>query len=111
MNKDSPIVETDKIDITDDENIEKDTVLEVDGRGYSTYTYLLALIVICLVIFMLYHAYSCFCENQDIEPYINEQPRTDPQSDKAFDVDQEVKKLLQLQEQYLEQLQRTRLGN
>ena len=67
------------------------------GEG-SSYTFLLAVIVICLVLFLMYHAYSCFCTNQDTEPYINKQPRTDPQDDHPFDVDDEVKKLIQMQE-------------
>lgn len=80
----------------------------------NTYTYLLAIIVVVLVLFLLYHAYSCFYINQELdftEPYINPQPRSDPQDDNPFDVDSEVKKLIQLQEQYLEKLQRSRLGN
>ena len=83
----------------------------VGGDGNSSYTLLLVAVVICLVIFLMYHAYSCFCINQEIEPYINTQPRSDPQSDKAFDVDDEVQKLSQMQEQYLEKLQRGRVGN
>ena len=81
------------------------------GDDNSSYTFLLVAVVICLVLFLIYHAYSCFCINQEIEPYLNTQPRTDTQSDKAFDVDDEVQKLSQMQEQYLEKLQRARTGN
>lgn len=80
----------------------------------SSYTIILAIIVVILVLFIIYHAYSCFCINQNLdfsEPYINKQPRTDPQDDNAFDVESEVKKLIQLQEQYLEKQQRSRMGN
>ena len=77
----------------------------------GSYTLLLALIVTCLVVFLMYHAYSCFCVNQETEPYINEQPRTDTQDEKTFDVDDEVSKLSQMQEQYLEKLQQARTGN
>jgi hypothetical protein len=90
-----------------------DTVPPVIGRNIS-YTYLLAIIVVILVLFLVYHAYSCFCVNQNLdfsEPYINKQPRSDPQDDNPFDVGDEVKKLIQLQEQYLEKLQRSRMGN
>ena len=83
-------------------------------KPVNTYTYLLAIIVVVLVLFLVYHAYSCFYINQELdftEPYINPQPRSDPQDDNPFDVDSEVKKLIQLQEQYLEKLQRSRLGN
>jgi cell division protein FtsL len=83
----------------------------IGGDVNSSYTFLLVAVVICLVLFLIYHAYSCFCVNQEIEPYLNTQPRTDTQSDKAFDVDDEVQKLSQMQEQYLEKLQRARTGN
>ena len=83
----------------------------ITGGTNTSYTLLLGAIVICLVVFLLYHAYSCFCDNQEIEPYLNTQPRTDPQSDKAFDVDTEVQKLSQMQEQHLEKLHHARTDN
>lgn len=88
-----------------------DKTQTIGGASSGSYTILLALIVICLVLFLMFHAYSCFCINQEIEPYINEQPRTDVQVDKEFDVDNEVEKLIQTQEEYLEKLQRSRIGN
>ena len=99
----SPIIDADSSD-------NKDT--KTTKGGGNSYTILLALIIVILVLFLMYHAYSCFCTNQNsIEPYINESPRTDTQDDKPFDVGYEVKKLIQLQETYLEKLQRSRLGN
>jgi hypothetical protein len=79
--------------------------------GNHSYTFLLVAVVICLVLFLIYHAYSCFCINQDIEPYLNTQLSTDTQRDNAFDVDDEVQKLSQMQEQYLEKLQQASTGN
>ena len=72
-------------------------------------TYVLSFIVICIVIYFLYNAYVSFYNNRK-EPFLLQQPRTDTQSDKTdktditFDMDIEIKKLIQLQEKYLEQL-------
>jgi hypothetical protein len=58
------------------------------------------------VIYFLYNAYVSFYNNRK-EPFLLQQPRTDTQSDKndiTFDMDIEIKKLIQLQEKYLEQL-------
>jgi uncharacterized CHY-type Zn-finger protein len=98
---DSPIIE----------NETKKT--DVDDKPTS-YTYLLIASVVCLMIFLCYHAYSCFQCNKDInfaEPYINGSPRDDPQDDNAFDVGKEVKKLIQMQEKFLEKLENARRGN
>ena len=75
------------------------------------YKYVIPILIVCIVVFVFYQAYVRFYENQHSEPYINPQPRTDPQSDKSFDVDAEVKKLIQSQEKYLAELQKSRLGN
>jgi hypothetical protein len=83
----------------------------IGDSGSSSYTFLLGVVVICLVLFLIYHAYSCFCINQEIEPYLNTQPRTDTPSDNAFDVDDEIQKLSQMQEQYLEKLHQVKTGN
>ena len=85
-----------------------------EHKSANIYTYLLIAVVIVLIVFIIYHSYTCFYKNQEndiFESYINEQPRSDPQDDKSFDVSVEVKKLIQLQEQYLAKLQRSRLGN
>jgi hypothetical protein len=82
--------------------------------GKASYTYLLAIIVVILVVFLIYHAYSCFCNNQELEfsePYINGSPRTDTPADNSFDVDDEVKKLIEMQETFLEELQNSRMEN
>lgn len=98
----SPLVEN------KDENITK------GGNKPKSYTYMLIIVILLLLIFLCYHAYSCFQMNQDIiflESYKNGPPRSDPQSDNAFDVEKEVKKLIQMQERFLEKLQQARRGN
>lgn len=93
-------------------SMDNNTTLKLTGDKYKSYTCILAVIIVCIIILGCYYAYSCFCANQDIEEsYINKQPRTDQPGDKAFDVDAEIKKLIQLQEQYLAKLQKSRLGN
>ena len=80
----------------------------------STYKLLLCVIIICVVLFIFFHATSCYHYNKNItfkESYINGSPRDDPQDDNSFDVGKEVKKLIQLQEQFLEKLERARKGN
>lgn len=107
LNK-SPLIESPLIE----SSIKKTIDLGPDDK--ASYTYVLIAIVIILVLFLIYHAYSCFCNNQNLdlsEPYIDGSPRTDTQSDKSFDVENEVQKLIQLQEQYLEKLQRSRMDN
>jgi len=84
------------------------------GNESKSYTYMLVIVIILLLMFLFYHAYSCFHTNQNInflEPYKNGSPRDDPQSDDSFDVEKEVKKLIQMQERFLEKLQRARRGN
>lgn len=79
-----------------------------------SYTYVLVVVVILLMMFLCFHAYTCFHTNQNmnfLEPYINGPPRTDTQADKPFDVDKEVKKLIQMQERFLEKLEQARRGN
>jgi hypothetical protein len=98
--------------LVDYDSIKKTIDLGPDNK--ASYTYILIAIVVILILFLIYHAYSCFCSNQDLdmlEPYINGSPRTDVQSDKSFDVEDEVQKLIQLQEQHLEKLQRSRSDN
>ena len=95
------------------------TIIETEAPGPPSsntkiYTYMLAIIIVIVVVFIMYNSYSYFCINRDSdisEPYINTQPRDDPPGDNAFDVESEVKKLVQMQEEYLETLQRSRLGN
>jgi len=68
--------------------------------------YILAVIAVIIIGFILYNAYKQFCDNRVKEPYINEQPKTHPQSDTSFDMDLEVKKLIRLQEEYLSNLRK-----
>lgn len=78
------------------------------------YKYLLYAIIICAIMFLLFHAFTCFQKNkcQDFqEPYINRSTRDDPQVIDSFDVEYEVKKLIKLQEKFLQKLQASRMGN
>lgn len=68
--------------------------------------YILTVIVVIIIGFILCNAYKQFCNNRIKEPYINEQPKTHPQSDTSFDMDLEVKKLIKLQEEYLSNLKK-----
>ena len=92
----------------------KEEISEKPPEKYNCRNIFFIVVLIILVFFIICHTYYCFCENRDLEcneDYINGPPRTDPQFDEAFDVEREVKKLIQLQEEYLEKLQRYRLGN
>ena len=94
-------------------SVENETVKQKKEPYDYKYIFFIGILII-LVCFVIWHVYCCFCENRDLEcseDYINGSPRTDPQFDEAFDVGREVKKLIQLQEEYLEKLQRFRLGN
>jgi hypothetical protein len=96
------------------ENTNTSQTNNVITKKITSYTYVLVALVICLMVFLFYHAHCCFQANQGLnfhEPYINESPRDDPQDDNSFDVGKEVKKLIQMQEQFLEKLERARKGN
>lgn len=103
MDNDSPIID-DTINSLNDKDTAKESPL--------LYTMMLSVCVVVIILFLIYHSYSCFCNNRESdvgESYINEQPRTDIQTDNSFDVDSEVKKLVQFQERHLEKLQRSRM--
>jgi hypothetical protein len=70
------------------------------------YTYILAIIIISLVVYLLYYSYTCFYENQDMitDPFTEQTVKSGRDSDTIFDVDHEVNKLRQLQEKYLSTL-------
>lgn len=106
MTEQSPLVENNKEHVFN--------TIKGGNNEQKSYTHILIIVIILLLIFLFYHAYSCFQVNQDItflESYKNGPPRSDPQSDNAFDVEKEVKKLIQMQEQFLEKLQQARRGN
>lgn len=104
----SPLIEMSPVVKADDVKDLKKNEVEKLGGGFgenSWYTYALAGIVIVLVLYMFYYSYSCFCENQELsENFIEKTVKTGIDSDRSFDVSSEVKKLSQLQEQYLQQI-------
>lgn len=73
----------------------------------SVYTYILAGIVISLVLYIFYYSYGCFQSNQDLainEGFIEKTIKSGPDSDKSFDMDSEIKRLSDMQEQFLRKL-------
>lgn len=78
---------------------------KIGGKIGSWQTCLMGLMVIALVVYILYYSYSCFCENQNFdEAFIEKTVKTGTESDKSFDVDTEITRLSDLQEQYLEKI-------
>jgi hypothetical protein len=96
-----------------------DTKLEIkppritDNCG-NLYKYLVYAAIVITLIYLCFYANSCFKNNKNIEfpeSYINGSPRDDPQVIDSFDVEFEVKKLIQMQEKFLEKLHASRGGN
>ena len=97
------------------ETVTRDTPAKVDvvtvGDARTPYTYVLSIIIIGLVVYLLYYSYTCFYENQDLinEPFIEKTIKTGIDDDRVFDVDGEVNKLRQLQEKFLNNLNKLKL--
>lgn len=73
--------------------------------GIPLQTYLLGAVAILLVLYIFYYSYTCFCDNQRLdEPFIEKTIKTGIDDDISFDVDVEVKRLSDLQEQYMRKL-------
>jgi hypothetical protein len=72
------------------------------------YNYGYIIIISLLIVYIFYYSYNSFCENQNSEPFIEKTVKTGIDADKSFDVDEEVKKLSDLQEQYLRKLNNQR---
>jgi hypothetical protein len=88
--------------------IDNDNVTKTAGsvsliKGKSPYFYMTACVVVALLVYMLYYSYTCFYENQDLinEPFIEKTIQTGISDDKVFDVETEVNKLREFQENYL----------
>jgi len=77
-----------------------------DSSKNNIYTYVLSFVVIALVLYIFYYSYTCFQGNQDImeENFIERTVKTGTDSDKAFDMNAEIKKLEEKQERNLIQL-------
>jgi hypothetical protein len=73
--------------------------------GNPWQTYLLGTVAVLLVLYIFYYSYTCFCNNQHFdEPFIEKTIKTGIDDDRSFDVDVEVKRLSDIQEQYLRKL-------
>lgn len=100
LSTDSPFMDTTTTSTTEEP--------KSDDQSKNKYiTYILAAIVVSLVLYLLYYSYTCFCENQAIElsePFIEKTVKTGIDSDKSFDIDVEVNKLSERQEEYLKQI-------
>jgi hypothetical protein len=72
-------------------------------------------VVVFLILCVIVYAYIQFQKNKEsddsCEQFINGSPRTDPQTDKSYDIYSEVDSLIKSQEEYLEKIQRQRLDN
>jgi len=72
-------------------------------------------VVVFLILCVIVYAYIQFQKNKEsddnCEQFINGSPKTDPQSDKSYDIYSEVESLIKSQEEYLEKIQRQRLDN
>jgi uncharacterized membrane protein YvbJ len=64
--------------------------------------YAMAITAIVVIIVIAYYAYTSFYNNQ--EGYVEWQDRTGVDADKSFDVDAEVQRLSDIQEEYLRQI-------
>lgn len=76
----------------------------VGGWSSTCYRYGMMLCIGALCLYILYYSYCNFCDNQNIEPYIEKTVRTGIADDKSFDVEAEVKRLSDMQEKYLRKL-------
>ena len=81
----------------------------VSQSRYSSYTYLLSVVVVGLVLYLFYYSYQCFQSNSDdmiSESFIEKTVKTGPGSDRSFDMNEEVDRLRKLQEDYLASLKK-----
>ena len=74
--------------------------------------YIIAAVIVAFVIYVFYYSYSCFQLNQapPLEPFIEKTIKTGTETDKSFDIDTEVRRLSDLQEKYLRDLNKARRG-
>jgi hypothetical protein len=104
----STLIETTLVtpNVVKESPIKTENTLKIE-RTY--YTYILSLLVVTIIIGLLYHSYSCYCTNQDLyedpEGFIEKTVKSGTDSDLSFDVDDQIKQLMQKQEKYLARLQ------
>jgi len=110
----SPLMESTKtIHLPQQSNFKHDTQKNIDepihgGAMDICYRYGYVVIIGLLIVYIFYYSYNSFCENQNSEPFIEKTIRTGIDDDRSFDVDAEVKRLSDLQEQYLRKLNNQR---
>jgi hypothetical protein len=71
------------------------------SRNY--YSYALMAFVVVLLMYLAWTSYSCFYENQELltEPFLTGTIKSSPDDDISFDMIDEVNKLREIQEDYL----------
>jgi hypothetical protein len=81
-----------------------------ENKPSKYYTYVLSLVVVVVVIGLMYHSYSCYCSNQDLynEGFTEETVKSGTDSDLSFDVDDQINKLTNSQEKYLDNKPKTK---
>ena len=86
-------------EITNSPLIDSNDKIEDSTTNYTKniYTYILSFIVVGLVIYLAYYSYTCFYDNQYIIDTITEKSSKTIDED-DFDVDEEVSKLIKLQD-------------
>ena len=80
------------------------SVTNTSSNNY--YMYMVGFLIIAVIIYLLWTSYSCFYDNQDLfdDPFISGTIKSSPDDDIVFDVDGEINKLRELQENYLNNL-------
>lgn len=101
----SPLMEPTPSDPDSSSLLEDDT----SDKKKKYIRFALIALVVLLVIYIMYYSYSCFCSNQALgspEKFTEKTVKSGVDSDKSFDIDAEVQRLSDLQEQYLRKLNR-----
>jgi hypothetical protein len=106
-------------DIVLQQQVENDNKIDTKiqrstNNNVQLYKYFSYVVMIVILMYMCFYACTCFNSNKNQkfpESYINGSPRDDTQFSNSFDVEYEVKKLINMQEKILEQLQKSRRGN
>ena len=106
----SPLIDDQSNDDPTTADVAPGTTLTADRKKLYI-RYALIAVAVMLVVYLLYFSYSRFQINQSLsgnEPFIEKTVKTGTESDRSFDIDSEVRRLSDLQEQYLRKLNRNR---
>jgi len=76
---------------------------ELKSKKYSESFYIFGFLSVCVLVYLMWYSYKSFYENQDLcyEPFISKTIKTGTDYDKVFDVESEVNKLREMQENFL----------